>query len=99
MWCRTLIALVRDGAGRPAQTTAMLEDISDRKRVEADLLHRTLHDALIRLPEPAALPRTTGGDTGAALRLRGRRRCLPPSLHDLTCRERRRWRSRSPPRR
>jgi len=41
---------VRDGAGRPAHITAMLEDISDRKRVEADLLHRTLHDALTRLP-------------------------------------------------
>ena len=33
MWCRTVMALVRDGAGRPAYITAMLEDISDRRRL------------------------------------------------------------------
>jgi two-component system, cell cycle sensor histidine kinase and response regulator CckA len=33
MWCRTVMALVRDGAGRPAHITAMLEDISDRRRL------------------------------------------------------------------
>jgi diguanylate cyclase (GGDEF)-like protein len=50
MWCRTVMALVRDGAGRPDHITAMLEDISDRKQAEADLLHRTLHDPLTELP-------------------------------------------------
>lgn len=50
MWCRTVMALVRDEAGRPAHVTAMLEDISDRKLVEADLVHRTLHDPLTELP-------------------------------------------------
>jgi diguanylate cyclase (GGDEF)-like protein/PAS domain S-box-containing protein len=50
MWCRTVMALVRDGAGKPAQVTAMLEDISDRKEAEADLVHKTLHDALTGLP-------------------------------------------------
>jgi diguanylate cyclase (GGDEF)-like protein/PAS domain S-box-containing protein len=50
MWCRTVMALVRDGSGQPDHVTAMLEDISDRKEVEADLLHRTLHDALTELP-------------------------------------------------
>jgi diguanylate cyclase (GGDEF)-like protein/PAS domain S-box-containing protein len=49
-WCRTVMALVRDGAGRPLQVTAMLEDISDRKEAEADLVHRALHDALTGLP-------------------------------------------------
>ena len=33
MWCRTVMTLVRDGAGRPAYVTAMLEDISDRRRL------------------------------------------------------------------
>ena len=33
MWCRTVMALVRDGAGRPAHITAMLEDIGDRRRL------------------------------------------------------------------
>src|SRR5204863_1098312 len=50
MWCRTVMTLVRDGAARPAHITAMLEDISDRKQVEADLVHRTLHDPLTELP-------------------------------------------------
>ena len=50
MWCRTVMALVRDDAGDPAHVTAMLEDISDRKLVEADLVHRTLHDSLTELP-------------------------------------------------
>jgi diguanylate cyclase (GGDEF)-like protein/PAS domain S-box-containing protein len=50
MWCRTVMALVRDGLGRPAHITAMLEDISARKRAEAELLHRTLHDPLTELP-------------------------------------------------
>jgi diguanylate cyclase (GGDEF)-like protein/PAS domain S-box-containing protein len=50
MWCRTVMALVRDDAGRPSHVTAMLEDISDRKLVEADLVHRTLHDGLTELP-------------------------------------------------
>jgi diguanylate cyclase (GGDEF)-like protein/PAS domain S-box-containing protein len=50
MWCRTVMALVRDGSGRPEHVVAMLEDISDRKRFEADLVHRTLHDPLTELP-------------------------------------------------
>ena len=50
MWCRTVMALVRDDEGHPVHITAMLEDISDRKLVEADLVHRTLHDPLTELP-------------------------------------------------
>jgi diguanylate cyclase (GGDEF)-like protein len=44
------MALVRDGEGRPSRVTAMLEDVTDRKQVEADLVHRTLHDSLTQLP-------------------------------------------------
>ena len=50
IWCRTVMALVRDGAGRPEHVTAMVENIDDRKRVEADLVHRTIHDPLTELP-------------------------------------------------
>lgn len=50
IWCRTVMTLVRDGAGRPEHLTAMVENIDDRKRAEAELLHRTIHDALTRLP-------------------------------------------------
>lgn len=50
IWCRTVMALVRDGAGRPEHLTAMVENIDGRKRVEAELVHRTTHDPLTRLP-------------------------------------------------
>ena len=50
LWCRTVMALVRDGAGRPDHVTAMIEDIDERKLAEADLVHRTTHDPLTMLP-------------------------------------------------
>jgi diguanylate cyclase (GGDEF)-like protein/PAS domain S-box-containing protein len=50
MWCRTVMALVRDAALHPTHVVGMLEDISDRKRAEHELLHRTLHDPLTELP-------------------------------------------------
>jgi diguanylate cyclase (GGDEF)-like protein/PAS domain S-box-containing protein len=50
MWCRTVMALVRDSDGHPSRITAMVEDITDRKRDEADLVHRTMHDGLTGLP-------------------------------------------------
>jgi diguanylate cyclase (GGDEF)-like protein/PAS domain S-box-containing protein len=49
IWCRTVMTLVRNADG-PTHVVAMLEDISDRKRAEHDLLHRTLHDPLTELP-------------------------------------------------
>ena len=50
MWCRTVMTPVLDEAQRPTHVIAMLEDISDRKQAEVDLLHRTLHDSLTELP-------------------------------------------------
>jgi diguanylate cyclase (GGDEF)-like protein/PAS domain S-box-containing protein len=50
MWCRTVMALVRDASHEPTHVVAMLEDISGRKQAEHDLLHRTLHDPLTELP-------------------------------------------------
>jgi diguanylate cyclase (GGDEF)-like protein/PAS domain S-box-containing protein len=50
LWCRTVMALVRDGSGRPEHVTAMVEDIDERKRTEVALVHRTIHDALTALP-------------------------------------------------
>jgi diguanylate cyclase (GGDEF)-like protein len=44
------MALVRDGAGEPNHLTAMVENIDARKRAEAELVHRTIHDPLTRLP-------------------------------------------------
>jgi diguanylate cyclase (GGDEF)-like protein/PAS domain S-box-containing protein len=50
LWCRTVMALVRDASGRPEHVTAMVENIDARKLVEADLVHRTSHDSLTTLP-------------------------------------------------
>jgi diguanylate cyclase (GGDEF)-like protein/PAS domain S-box-containing protein len=50
IWCRTVLTLVRDEAGAPSHVIGMLEDISDRKRDEEHLVHRTQHDGLTGLP-------------------------------------------------
>jgi diguanylate cyclase (GGDEF)-like protein/PAS domain S-box-containing protein len=50
IWCRTVMTLVRDAAGAPAHVIGMLEDISDRKREEEDLVRRAMHDGLTGLP-------------------------------------------------
>ncbi len=50
LWCRTVMALVRNSGGGNDHVTAMIENIDHRKRAEADLVHRTTHDALTTLP-------------------------------------------------
>jgi diguanylate cyclase (GGDEF)-like protein/PAS domain S-box-containing protein len=49
-WFRLVLVLVRDDAGEPTHLTMMLEDIDARKRTEAELIHRSNHDALTSLP-------------------------------------------------
>jgi diguanylate cyclase (GGDEF)-like protein/PAS domain S-box-containing protein len=53
LWCRTVMSLVRDADGHPDHVTAMVEDIDERKRAEAELVHRSIHDALTSLPNRA----------------------------------------------
>ena len=57
IWCRTVMALVRDGAGRPNHLTAMVENIDGRKRVRSRA--RSSHDSrpADEAAEPRALPR------------------------------------------
>jgi diguanylate cyclase (GGDEF)-like protein/PAS domain S-box-containing protein len=50
LWCRTVMALVRDGAGEPSYGIGMLEDISGRKDAEKELVRRAVHDPLTGLP-------------------------------------------------
>ena len=50
LWCRTVMALVRNANGGADHMTAMLENIDERKQVEADLVRRTTHDPLTALP-------------------------------------------------
>jgi diguanylate cyclase (GGDEF)-like protein/PAS domain S-box-containing protein len=50
IWCRTVLMLVRDAGGAPVHVIGMLEDISERKREEEELVHRAMHDGLTGLP-------------------------------------------------
>jgi diguanylate cyclase (GGDEF)-like protein/PAS domain S-box-containing protein len=50
LWCRTVMALVRDGRGDPNYGIGMLEDITGRKYVEEELIRRAVHDPLTGLP-------------------------------------------------
>jgi diguanylate cyclase (GGDEF)-like protein len=52
-WFRLVLVLVRDDAGAPHHLTVMLEDIDARKRTEAELIHRSNHDTLTKLPTRA----------------------------------------------
>jgi hypothetical protein len=50
LWCRTVVTLVRGPDLLPLYAMGMLEDISARKLVEDELLHRAVHDVLTGLP-------------------------------------------------
>src|SRR4029078_8882094 len=50
LWCRTVVTLVRGADLLPVYAMGMLEDISARKLVEDELLHRAVHDVLTGLP-------------------------------------------------
>jgi diguanylate cyclase (GGDEF)-like protein/PAS domain S-box-containing protein len=50
LWCRTVMALVRNSVGSADHVTAMVENIDQRKQAEADLVRRTTHDPLTTLP-------------------------------------------------
>ena len=40
VWGRMAVSLIRDSSGRPARTAAVVEDVTDRKRLEGELQHR-----------------------------------------------------------
>jgi diguanylate cyclase (GGDEF)-like protein/PAS domain S-box-containing protein len=50
VWCRTVMTLVCDETGAPAYSIGMLENISDRKQTEEELVRRAVHDSLTGLP-------------------------------------------------
>lgn len=55
VWASGHITLVHDADGQPAYFLAQLQDITERKRVEAELAHQALHDPLTDLPNRALL--------------------------------------------
>jgi diguanylate cyclase (GGDEF)-like protein/PAS domain S-box-containing protein len=54
-WGDVTVSLVRDQAGIPRYTTAVVVDITERKRMEEALRHQALHDPLTDLPNRVLL--------------------------------------------
>ena len=49
IWTHVTVSLVRDESGEPAYQVAMLEDVSERRRLQATLQHLAYHDPLTAL--------------------------------------------------
>jgi diguanylate cyclase (GGDEF)-like protein/PAS domain S-box-containing protein len=50
VWIQLNVTLVKDGDGRPLHFIAQMQDITERKRAQAELAHQALHDPLTGLP-------------------------------------------------
>ncbi len=69
VWASGHITLVRDADGQPEYYLAQLQDVTEAKRVAAQLAHQALHDALTELPNRALLTdRLVQGLAGARRR-------------------------------
>jgi diguanylate cyclase (GGDEF)-like protein/PAS domain S-box-containing protein len=53
VWTKLTATLIRDGEGKPRYTLAMVEDISERRRLQDRLEHQAWHDPLTGLPNRA----------------------------------------------
>ncbi|MFF7993688.1 putative bifunctional diguanylate cyclase/phosphodiesterase [Kitasatospora xanthocidica] len=50
VWSKVTVSLIRDGAGHPLYTLALVEDITEQRRLGDRLEYQALHDPLTRLP-------------------------------------------------
>ncbi|MFJ2579691.1 EAL domain-containing protein [Kitasatospora aureofaciens] len=50
VWSKVTVSLIRDSAGRPLYTLALVEDITEQRRLGDRLEYQALHDPLTRLP-------------------------------------------------
>ena len=53
IWSNLTVSLVRDEAGAPAYQVALLEDVSERRRLQDRLEHQAYHDPLTKLANRA----------------------------------------------
>ncbi|MFF7455068.1 putative bifunctional diguanylate cyclase/phosphodiesterase [Kitasatospora sp. NPDC008115] len=50
VWSKVTVSLIRDAEGRPLYTLALVEDITEQRRLGDRLEYQALHDPLTRLP-------------------------------------------------
>ncbi|MFJ9694110.1 putative bifunctional diguanylate cyclase/phosphodiesterase [Kitasatospora sp. NPDC101183] len=50
IWSKVTVSLIRDGEGEPLYTLALVEDITEQRRLGDRLEYQALHDPLTRLP-------------------------------------------------
>ena len=66
VWTDLTVSLVRDATGLPQFQVAIVEDITDRRRLQEELVHQATHDSLTGLPNRALFLQRLADAVGAS---------------------------------